>query len=246
MEIGKFALPAVIAWFARQPTINELRLNLEAMTAAKARADEEASKIRAKLVELRNKLALAEKAVADQKTAAETLMNRRNSVKEVKMKQMSVDHNGQMKKVREDAAKEIQVAKSLEVGARWREEACRRMKNRAEADAEGLREKLTSSKPNSSALRPPARRIIPSPRCNTPWATPCSESPRSRGAPQARSTKGEGRRDIVQVGDAETEKDDSQAQTRESSRGRVWKGDNARSKRLQAQEEERRRRAAKQ
>ena len=142
VEIGKFALPAVIAWFARQPTINELRLNLEAMTAAKARADEEASKIRAKLVELRNKLALAEKAVADQKTAAETLMNRRNSVKEVKMKQMSVDHNGQMKKVREDAAKEIQVAKSLEVGARWREEACRRMKNRAEADAEGLREKI--------------------------------------------------------------------------------------------------------
>ena len=52
VEIGKFALPAVIAWFARQPTINELRLNLEAMTAAKARADEEASKIRAKLVEL--------------------------------------------------------------------------------------------------------------------------------------------------------------------------------------------------
>ena len=55
VEIGKFALPAVIAWFARQPTINELRLNLEAMTAAKARADEEASKIRAKLVELRKR-----------------------------------------------------------------------------------------------------------------------------------------------------------------------------------------------
>ena len=69
-------------------------------------------------------------------------MNRRNSVKEVKMKQMSVDHNGQMKKVREDAAKEIQVAKSLEVGARWRKSVCRRMKNRAEADAEGLREKI--------------------------------------------------------------------------------------------------------
>lgn len=142
VEIGKFVLPAVIAWFARQREIDELTLDLERVTAAKARADEEASKIRAKLVELRQELALAEKTIADQKSAAETLMNRRNSVKEVKMKQMAVDHNGQMKKVREDAAKEIQHAKSLEIGARWREEACRRMKNRAEATADELREKI--------------------------------------------------------------------------------------------------------
>ena len=142
VEIGKFVLPAVIAWFARQPEIDELTHNLEVVTAAKARAVEEASKIRAKLVELRQQLALAEKTIADQKSAAETLMNRRNSVKEVKMKQMAVDHNGQMKKVREDAAKEIEHAKSLEIGARWREEACRRMKNRAEATADELREKI--------------------------------------------------------------------------------------------------------
>ena len=142
VEIGKFVLPAVIAWFARQPEIDELTLDLERVTAAKARADEEASKIRAKLVELRQQLALAEKTIADQKGAAETLMNRRKSVKEVKMKQMAVDHNGQMKKVREDAAKEIEHAKSLEIGARWREEACRRMKNRAEATADELREKI--------------------------------------------------------------------------------------------------------
>ena len=142
VEVGKFVLPAVVAWFARQPTVRKLRTDLNAMTTAKIRAALEATKLRAQLVELREKLALAEAESADVQAASEKLMTRRNSVKEVKCKQMAVDHVNLVKKVRAEAAKDVSDAKALEIGARWREEACRRMKNRAVAEAETLRAQI--------------------------------------------------------------------------------------------------------
>lgn len=144
VEVGKFVLPAVVAWFARQPTVRKLRTDLNAMTTAKIRAALEATKLRAQLVELREKLALAEAESADVQAASEKLMTRRNSVKEVKCKQMAVDHVNLVKKVRAEAAKDVSDAKALEIGARWREEACRRMKNRAVAEAETLRAQIAA------------------------------------------------------------------------------------------------------
>merc|ERR1712216_682940 len=49
-----------------------------------------------------------------------------------------------VKKVRAEAAKDVSDAKALEIGARWREEACRRMKNRAVAEAETLRAQIAA------------------------------------------------------------------------------------------------------
>ena len=144
VEVGKFVLPAVVAWLARQPTVRKLRTDLNAMTTAKIRAALEATKLRAQLVELREKLALAEAESADVQAASEKLMTRRNSVKEVKCKQMAVDHVNLVKKVRAEAAKDVSDAKALEIGARWREEACRRMKNRAVAEAETLRAQIAA------------------------------------------------------------------------------------------------------
>ena len=144
VEVGKFVLPAVVAWFARQPTVRKLRTDLNAMTTAKIRAALEATKLRAQLVELREKLALAEAESADVQAASEKLMTRRNSVKEVKCKQMAVDHVNLVKKVRAEAAKDVSDAKALEMGARWREEACRRMKNRAVAETETLRAQIAA------------------------------------------------------------------------------------------------------
>jgi len=144
VEVGKFVLPAVVAWLARQPTVRKLRADLNAMTTAKIRAALEATTLRAQLVELREKLALAEAESADVQAAAEKLMTRRNSVKEVKCKQMAVDHVNLVKKVRAEAAKDVSDAKALEMGARWREEACRRMKNRAVAETETLRAQIAA------------------------------------------------------------------------------------------------------
>ena len=144
VEVGKFVLPAVVAWLARQPTVRKLRADLNAMTTAKIRAALEATTLRAQLVELREKLALAEAESADVQAASEKLMTRRNSVKEVKCKQMAVDHVNLVKKVRAEAAKDVSDAKALEIGARWREEACRRMKNRAVAETETLRAQIAA------------------------------------------------------------------------------------------------------
>jgi len=142
VELAKFALPALLTWLVNRKKIKELNGKLDSMTQAKVRAALEATKLRQEVVELRHDLDLAEREAEDIQKASEQFMQRRNSVKEVKMKHMAVDHNDQMRKVREDAQKEINEAKALEVGARWREEACRRMKNRAEAEAEELRKKI--------------------------------------------------------------------------------------------------------
>lgn len=142
VELAKFALPALLTWLVNRKKINELNGKLDSMTQAKVRAALEATKLRQEVVELRHDLDLAEREAEDIQKASEQFMQRRNSVKEVKMKHMAVDHNDQMRKVREDAQKEINEAKALEVGARWREEACRRMKNRAVAEAEELRKKI--------------------------------------------------------------------------------------------------------
>ena len=142
VELAKFALPALLTWLVNRKKIKDLTGNLEKMTQAKVRAALEATKLRQEVVDLRHDLDLAERDAEDIQKASEQLMQRRNSVKEVKMKHMAVDHIDQMRKVREDAQKEINEAKALEVGARWREEACRRMKNRATAEAEELRKKI--------------------------------------------------------------------------------------------------------
>jgi hypothetical protein len=142
VELAKFALPALLTWLINRKKIKELNGKLDSMTQAKVRAALEATKLRQEVVELRHDLDLAEREAEDIQKASEQFMQRRNSVKEVKMKHMAVDHNDQMRKVREDAQKEINEAKALEVGARWREEACRRMKNRAVAEAEELRKKI--------------------------------------------------------------------------------------------------------
>lgn len=142
VELAKFALPALLTWLVNRKKIKELNGKLDSMTQAKVRAALEATKLRQEVVELRHDLDLAEREAEDIQKASEQFMQRRNSVKEVKMKHMAVDHNDQMRKVREDAQKEINEAKALEVGARWREEACRRMKNRAVAEAEELRKKI--------------------------------------------------------------------------------------------------------
>lgn len=146
VELAKFALPALLTWLVNRKKIKELNGKLDSMTQAKVRAALEATKLRQEVVELRHDLDLAEREAEDIQKASEQFMQRRNSVKEVKMKHMAVDHNDQMRKVREDAQKEINEAKALEVGARWREEACRRMKNRAEAEAEELRKKIEELK----------------------------------------------------------------------------------------------------
>ena len=142
VELAKFALPALLTWLVNRKKIKDLTGNLETMTQAKVRAALEATKLRQEVVDLRHDLDLAERDAEDIQQASEQLMQRRNSVKEVKMKHMAVDHIDQMRKVRENAQKEINEAKALEVGARWREEACRRMKNRATAEAEELRKKI--------------------------------------------------------------------------------------------------------
>ena len=142
VELAKFALPALLTWLVNRKKIKNLTGNLEKMTQAKVRAALEATKLRQEVVDLRHDLDLAERDAEDIQQASEQLMQRRNSVKEVKMKHMAVDHIDQMRKVRENAQKEINEAKALEVGARWREEACRRMKNRATAEAEELRKKI--------------------------------------------------------------------------------------------------------
>ena len=142
VELAKFALPALLTWLVNRKKIKDLTGNLEKMTQAKVRAALEATKLRQEVVDLRHDLDLAERDAEDIQQASEQLMQRRNSVKEVKMKHMAVDHIDQMRKVRENAQKEINEAKALEVGARWREEACRRMKNRATAEAEELRKKI--------------------------------------------------------------------------------------------------------
>ena len=142
VELAKFALPALLTWLFNRKKIKNLTGNLEKMTQAKVRAALEATKLRQEVVDLRHDLDLAERDAEDTQKASEQLMQRRNSVKEVKMKHMAVDHIDQMRKVRENAQKEINEAKALEVGARWREEACRRMKNRATAEAEELRKKI--------------------------------------------------------------------------------------------------------
>ena len=58
------------------------------------------------------------------------------------MKQMAVDHAEQLRKERAECLEEVRAAKALEIGARWREEACRRMKNRAVEEAAALEKKV--------------------------------------------------------------------------------------------------------
>ena len=149
VEIGKFVLPAVCAWLSRQKkldeqveTITSLGQQLEEVTLKKVANATEAHKLRREIVELRDALKLADSAADDAQRASNAMMVRKTAGKEVKMKKMAIDHAEQLGRERAECAEAIRNAKALEIGARWREEACRQMKNRALAEAAELEKKV--------------------------------------------------------------------------------------------------------
>ena len=142
IEIAKFVLPAICGWIARQRSVSALKQKLEEMTLKKVASANEANKLRRDMVELRDELKRAEFAADDAQQSSEAMMARKTAGKEVKMKQMAVDHAEQLRKERAECLEEVRAAKALEIGARWREEACRRMKNRAVEEAAALEKKV--------------------------------------------------------------------------------------------------------
>lgn len=159
VEVCKFVVPALFAWIIRQPRINqlkkrnkELQSKFQSSTLNKNASNIDASKLRQQVVELREERDAALREAQDSRDAAESVMQRRKQHKEVTIKKMAADHSAQLKKVREETAKEIKEAKALEVGARWRENACRRLKNQAEARASELEKKIEELERKINAL----------------------------------------------------------------------------------------------
>jgi len=142
IEIVKFVLPAICGWLARQRSVSALKKKLEDMTMKKVANATEANKLRREIVDLRDELKRASSAFEDAQESAETMMARKTAGKEIKMKQMALDHAEQLRKERAECFEEVRAAKALEVGARWREEACRKMKNRAIEEAAALEKKV--------------------------------------------------------------------------------------------------------
>ena len=142
IEIVKFVLPAICGWLARQRSVSALKKKLEDMTMKKVANATEANKLRREIVDLRDELKLASSAFEDVQESAEAMMARKTAGKEIKMKQMALDHAEQLRKERAECVEEVRAAKALEVGARWREEACRKMKNRAIEEAAALEKKV--------------------------------------------------------------------------------------------------------
>jgi len=142
IEIVKFVLPAVCGWLARQRSVSALKNKLEDMTMKKVANATEANKLRREIVDLRDELKRASSAFEDVQESAEAMMTRKTAGKEIKMKQMALDHAEQLRKERAECFEEVRAAKALEVGARWREEACRKMKNRAIEEAAALEKKV--------------------------------------------------------------------------------------------------------
>ena len=142
IEIVKFVLPAICGWLARQRSVSALKKKLEDMTMKKVANATEANKLRREIVDLRDELKLASIAFEDVQESAEAMMARKTAGKEIKMKQMALDHAEQLRKERAECVEEVRAAKALEVGARWREEACRKMKNRAIEEAAALEKKV--------------------------------------------------------------------------------------------------------
>ena len=142
IEIVKFVLPAICGWIARQRSVSALKKKLEDMTMKKVANATEANKLRREIVDLRDELKRASSAFEDVQESAEAMMTRKTAGKEIKMKQMALDHAEQLRKERAECFEEVRAAKALEVGARWREEACRKMKNRAIEEAAALEKKV--------------------------------------------------------------------------------------------------------
>jgi len=142
IEIVKFVLPAICGWIARQRSVSALKKKLEDMTMKKVANATEATKLRREIVDLRDELKRASSAFEDVQESAEAMMTRKTAGKEIKMKQMALDHAEQLRKERAECFEEVRAAKALEVGARWREEACRKMKNRAIEEAAALEKKV--------------------------------------------------------------------------------------------------------